>query len=171
LQSEVVEVYESAGGSVVNITNRSYAYDFFFRTVPQEGTGSGFVYDGQGHIVTNYHVIEGAQELFVTLPDGTVVPGQVVGQDPSNDLAVIRIDVPGAVLQPIPLGDSTGLLVGQFVVAIGNPFGFERTLTVGVISALGRVIQSPDENFIGEIIQTDAAVNPGNLGLLTCRAA
>jgi S1-C subfamily serine protease len=164
LEGEIIDVYERAGQGVVNITNRSYAYDFFFRPVPQEGTGSGIVYDADGHIITNYHVIEGANELFVTLPDETTVSAQVVGADPSNDLAVLKVDVPPESLAPIPLGNSSDLRVGQFVVAIGNPFGFERTLTVGVISALGRVIESPDERFIGEIIQTDAAINPGNSG-------
>jgi S1-C subfamily serine protease len=164
LEADIIKVYESVGMGVVNITNRSYATDFFLRPVPQEGTGSGIVYDKAGHIITNYHVIEAADELFVTLPDETTVPAEVVGADPSNDLAVLKVDVSPRNLQPVPLGESESLQVGQFVVAIGNPFGFERTLTVGVVSALGRVIESPDERFIGEIIQTDAAINPGNSG-------
>ncbi|MEJ2211567.1 MAG: trypsin-like peptidase domain-containing protein [Anaerolineae bacterium] len=164
VQEGVIDVYEQASQGVVNITNRSYAYDFFMRPVPQEGSGSGFVYDQQGHIITNYHVIEGAEELFVTLADETTVTAEVVGADPSNDLAVLQVDVPAEQLQPLSLGESNSLRVGQFVVAIGSPFGFERTLTVGVVSALGRVIESPDESFIGEIIQTDAAINPGNSG-------
>jgi S1-C subfamily serine protease len=164
LEDEIAQVYDVVSPGVVNITNRSYGYDFFFRAVPQEGTGSGFVYDKDGHIVTNYHVIEGAEELNVTLPDETTVPAEVVGSDPANDLAVIHIDVSPDQLQPVSLGDSDTLRVGRFVVAIGNPFGLERTLTVGVVSALGRVIQSPDNSFIGEIIQTDAAINPGNSG-------
>jgi len=164
LEEEIIGVYKAAGPGVVNITNRSYAYDFFFQVVPQEGTGSGFVYDRSGHIVTNYHVVEGAEELEVTLPSKKTVPATMVGADPSNDLAVLRIEVPAEELHPLELGTSDHLRVGQFVVAIGNPFGLERTLTVGVISALGRVIQSPDERFIGEIIQTDAAINPGNSG-------
>jgi S1-C subfamily serine protease len=164
LEDQIVKVYESVGMGVVNITNRSYSYDFFFHPVPQEGTGSGIVYDKEGHIVTNYHVIEAADELYVTLPDETAVPAEVVGADPSNDLAVLKVDVSPQNLQPVPFGESGSLRVGQFVVAIGNPFGFERTLTVGVVSALGRVIESPDERFIGEIIQTDAAINPGNSG-------
>jgi S1-C subfamily serine protease len=164
LQDEVVGVYQSAGPGVVHITSRSYTYDFFFNPVPQEGTGSGFVYDTEGHIVTNFHVVEGAEELSVTLADETVLPAQVIGTDPSNDLAVIKVDAASDALRPIPLGQSEGLQVGQFVVAIGNPFGLERTLTVGVISALGRIIESPDNRFIGEIIQTDAAINPGNSG-------
>jgi S1-C subfamily serine protease len=164
LEEEIIKAYDRIGRGVVNITNRSYGYDFFFRPVPQEGTGSGFVYDTDGHIITNYHVIEGAEELYVTLADETTIPAEVVGTDPSNDLAVIKVDVPSDLLQPIPLGDSDQLRVGQFVIAIGNPFGLEQTLTVGVVSALGRVIESPNERFIGEIIQTDAAINPGNSG-------
>jgi S1-C subfamily serine protease len=164
LQDELIGVYESVGMGVVNVTNRSYGHDFFFRPVPQEGGGSGIVFDKEGHIITNFHVIEDADELFVTFPDETAVPATVVGADPSNDLAVLSVDVAPEMLFPIPLGESAGLRVGQFVVAIGNPFGFERTLTVGVVSALGRVIESPDDRFIGEIIQTDAAINPGNSG-------
>ena len=164
LEQEITGVYDSAGMGVVNITNRGYAYDFFMRAVPQEGTGSGIVYDKEGHIITNYHVIEDASELLVTLADETTVTAEVVGADPSNDLAVLKIDVAPELLHPVPLGKSDDLRVGQFVVAIGNPFGFERTLTVGVVSALGRVIESPDDRFIGEIIQTDAAINPGNSG-------
>jgi len=164
LEGKVIAVYDSASPGVVNITNRQVAYDFFMQPVPEEGTGSGFVYDREGHIITNYHVIEGAEELSVTMPDETVVTAQVVGSDPSNDLAVLKVNVPADQLHPISLGDSQNLRVGQFVVAIGNPFGLERTLTTGVVSALGRVIESPDQRFIGEIIQTDAAINPGNSG-------
>jgi S1-C subfamily serine protease len=164
LEEDIIDVYERVGMGVVNVTNRSYAYDFFMRSVPQEGSGSGIVYDQEGHIITNYHVIEGAEELFVTLPDEMMVPAEIVGVDPANDLAVLKVEAAPEALHPIPLGESGDLRVGQFVVAIGNPFGFERTLTVGVISALGRVIESPDERFIGEIIQTDAAINPGNSG-------
>lgn len=163
LEAQVEAVYHQAGSAVVNITSVTYAYDFFFNPVPQEGTGSGFVYDDQGHIITNYHVIEDAEELSVALADGETYPADVVGEDPTNDLAVIRIeaeDLPS----PVPLGDSDTLRVGQFAVAIGNPFGLERTLTVGVISSLGRVIRGPENNFIGEVIQTDAAINPGNSG-------
>jgi S1-C subfamily serine protease len=165
LEGQVIAVYEAGGPSVVNITNRSVAYDMFMQPVPQEGSGSGFVYDAEGHIVTNFHVIEGADQLLVTLADGTEYEAELVGQDPTNDLAVIRIQA-GADLPPtLPLGDSDDLRVGQFVVAIGNPFGLEQTLTVGVVSALGRIIQSPEEDrFIGEAIQTDAAINPGNSG-------
>jgi len=165
LEAQVEAVYDLAGPAVVNITSISYAYDFFLRPVPQEGSGSGFFYDTEGHIVTNYHVVENAEELSVTLADGRVYPATVVGADPSNDLAVIHIDAGGDGLpQPVALADSDNARVGQFVVAIGNPFGQAGTLTVGVVSALGRIIESPDGRFIGEAIQTDAAVNPGNSG-------
>jgi S1-C subfamily serine protease len=164
LEGQVVAVYEMAGPAVVNITTVVIGYDFFMRPVPQEGgSGSGFIYDAEGHIVTNYHVVANAEELSVTLADGRVFPAEIVGEDSSNDLAVIRIeadDLP----QPVVLGDSDDLRVGEFVVAIGNPFGQAGTLTVGVISALGRIIESPDRRFIGEAIQTDAAINPGNSG-------
>jgi S1-C subfamily serine protease len=163
LEAQIESVYDQAGGAVVNVTSISYAYDFFLRPVPQEGTGSGFFYDAEGHIVTNYHVVENAEELTVTLDDGRSYPATVIGVDPTNDLAVIHIEAE-QLPPPIPLGDSDVLRVGQFVIAIGNPFGQVGTLTVGVISALGRVIESPDGRFIGEAIQTDAAINPGNSG-------
>ena len=163
LEAQVVAVYDRYAPSVVNITSRSYTYDYFMRAVPQEGTGSGFVYDTDGHIVTNYHVVAGAETVSVTLADGEVYEAEVVGTDSSSDLAVLRIEAP-SLPAPVPVGSSTQLRVGQFVVAIGNPFGLERTLTVGVISSLGRVIESPNGRFIGEAIQTDAAINPGNSG-------
>lgn len=159
----VTSVYEQRATSVVNVTSRTITYDFFFRPIPQEGTGSGFMFDTQGHIVTNYHVVEGAEEVEVALSDDTSVPAEVIGIDPQNDLAVLRIDVPPENLAPVPLGQTDGLRVGQRVIAIGNPFGrFERTLTTGVISALGRIIEN--DTFLGEVIQTDAAINPGNSG-------
>ncbi len=165
LEAQIITIYEQASQSVVNITNRSYVYYRFMGTVPEEGTGSGFVYDTEGHIVTNYHVIENAQELLVTLADGQVYEAEVVGSDPSNDLAVIKIDAGTDLPAPLVLGDSDSLRVGQFVVSIGNPYGLEQTLTTGVVSALGRVIEGAEDNsFIGEAIQTDAAINPGNSG-------
>jgi S1-C subfamily serine protease len=163
LEAQVEAVYDEAGPAVVHITSRVITYDVFMQPVPQEGTGSGFVYDTEGHIVTNYHVVADAESVSVALAAGGVYTATIVGTDSSNDLAVLRIgaeDLP----DPIPLGDSDQLRVGQFVVAIGNPFGLDRTLTVGVISALSRVIESPDSRFIGEAIQTDAAINPGNSG-------
>jgi len=164
LEAKVIRVFESAGPGVVNITGRSISYDFFMNAIPQEGSGSGFVYDKQGHIVTNFHVVQGADELYVTFPDGTAVPAQIAGADPSNDLAVLKVDTSSDRLHVIPLGESENLQVGRFVVAIGNPFGLDSTLTTGVVSSLERIIQSPAGPFIGEIIQTDAAINPGNSG-------
>ena len=165
LQSQIIEVYQVTAPAVVNITNRGSVYDRFMGAVPQEGTGSGFVYDTEGHIVTNYHVVENAQQLTVTLADGQTYDAQIVGTDPINDLAVISVDGAKSLPEPLVVGDSDSLQVGQFVLAIGNPFGLEQTLTTGVVSALGRVIQSPEDNrFIGEAIQTDAAINPGNSG-------
>ncbi len=163
LEAQVEAVYAQAAPAVVNITSRIITYDIFMQPIPREGTGSGFLYDDRGNIVTNYHVVEGAEEVVVTLADGRSFPAEIVGVDPSSDLAVIRIpaeDLPA----PLPLADSSQLRVGQFVIAIGSPFGQVGTMTLGVISALGRVIQSPDGRFIGEAIQTDAAINPGNSG-------
>ncbi len=165
LEAQFISVHKRASPAVVNITSRSYATNMFMRTVPQEGTGSGFVYDQRGHIVTNYHVVENAEKLTVTFADGEVYEAQMVGTDPINDLAVIRINAGIDLPEPLAVADSDTLQVGQFVVAIGNPFGLDQTLTTGVISALGRIIESPEDNrFIGEAIQTDAAINPGNSG-------
>lgn len=164
LEAQVEDVYRRVGPGVVNITSRSFELDFFLRPVPREGTGSGFFYDSNGHIVTNYHVIEDSEELNVTLEDGRNLVATIVGTDPSNDLAVIKVDLPAAEIPVVPIVELPDLQVGQFVIAIGNPFGLERTLTLGVVSSLGRVIESPNQRFIGEIIQTDAAVNPGNSG-------
>jgi len=165
LEEQVIAVYDAESPSIVNITSRVYVYYRFMGAVPEEGTGSGFVYDTDGHIVTNYHVIEDADELLVTLSNGQVYDATVVGSDPANDLAVIHIDAGADLPAPLTLGDSDDLRVGQFVVAIGNPYGLQQTLTTGVVSALGRVIEGASDNsFIGEAIQTDAAINPGNSG-------
>ncbi len=165
LETQIVAVYQAVSPSVVNITSVNYLANRFMRAVPQEGTGSGFVYDGEGHIVTNYHVIENAEQLLVTLASGQEYEVDVVGTDPATDLAVLRIADTGVTLpDPIALTDSDQLQIGQFVLAIGNPFGLERTLTTGVVSALGRVIKGSEGHFIGEAIQTDAAINPGNSG-------
>ncbi len=164
LQTQVENVSQAVQNSVVNITVSSTSYDFFMNPVPQEGSGTGFVYDDQGHIVTNYHVIENADQVTVNLPNGALQQATIVGTDPTNDLAVIQIDPTDLELIPIPLADSTRLRVGQFVVAIGNPFGLQHTVTFGIISSLGRIIDSPDGRYIGEAIQTDAAINPGNSG-------
>jgi len=165
LETQVERVYETVGDAVVNISVTAIGYDFFFNAVPQEGSGSGFVYDTDGHIITNYHVIENAEDIQVTFADGATLPAEVIGADPTYDLAVLKVETdPDYELTTIGLGDSKQLRVGQFVVAIGNPFGLDQTVTFGVISSLGRIIESPDRRFIGEAIQTDAAINPGNSG-------
>jgi S1-C subfamily serine protease len=165
LEAQLVDINELSSPSVVNITNRSYVYYRFMGAVPEEGTGSGFVYDTEGHIITNYHVIENAQEVLVTLANGQEYAAQIVGSDPSNDLAVLQIAAGEDLPEPLVMADSDSLRVGQFVLAIGNPYGLQQTLTTGVVSALGRVIEGAEDNsFIGEAIQTDAAINPGNSG-------
>lgn len=160
-----IAVYEQTNQSVVNITTTMVRGDaFFFSEVPAEGSGSGSVLDRQGHILTNYHVIEGAREADVRLFNGDSYSATLVGQDPNNDIAVLKIDAPAEVLFPVVLGDSTGLRVGQKAYAIGNPFGLERTLTVGVISSLNRQLASPNQRTMKSIIQIDAALNRGNSG-------
>lgn len=165
LEEQIIAIYDATSPAVVNITSRGFTTDMLMRTVPQGGTGSGFVYDSSGHIVTNFHVVEDAEEVTVTFSNGETYEAEIVGTDPINDLAVVRIEAGSDLPDPLPVADSDTLKVGQFVVAIGNPFGLDQTLTTGVISALGRVIESPQDNrFIGEAIQTDAAINPGNSG-------
>ncbi|MDX1688455.1 MAG: trypsin-like peptidase domain-containing protein [Candidatus Promineifilaceae bacterium] len=160
----IANVYERIAPAVVHITSRVTRPTFFFGPVPSEGTGSGFVLDKEGHIVTNYHVIENAESIEVLLSDETQTPATVVGVDPPNDLALLKIDVPPEQLFPVELGNSQDLRVGQRAIAIGNPFGLDRTLTAGVISALGRPLQTGDDNVIFDVVQTDAAINPGNSG-------
>jgi len=160
-----IDIYQHYSSGVVNITTTTIGYDFFLRPVPTEsGTGSGAVIDDQGHIVTNFHVVRDAESLEVTLPDKSKREAKVVGADPNNDIAVIQINVQRGRLTPIPLGTSKGLQVGQKVLAIGNPYGLERTMTTGIISSLGRSIQAENGRVIEDIIQTDAAINPGNSG-------
>jgi S1-C subfamily serine protease len=159
-----IRVYRAASPAVVNITTIAMAYDFFLSPVSKEGTGSGSIIDRAGHILTNFHVIDGARRLEVTLADGSKWAARPIGDDPSNDLAMIKIDAPVEKLTVIPLGDSAKLLVGQKVLVIGNPFGLDRTLTVGIISSLGRSIRADNGRSIRGIIQTDAAINPGNSG-------
>jgi S1-C subfamily serine protease len=138
--------------------------NFFFGPVPSEGTGSGFLWDDQGHIVTNNHVVDGADRISVVLGDGSEVDATLVGVDPPNDLAVLRVDLAGSSLIPVELGSSNDLRIGQRAIAIGNPFGLDRTLTTGVVSGLGRPLQTADDTVIFDVIQTDAAINPGNSG-------
>ncbi len=160
-----IRIYKSANKAVVNISTTSNAQDQFFNVVPREGFGSGTVISDDGFILTNYHVIQNANTLRATIFDGTVLPAKVIGYDPPNDLAVIKIDLPpGVKLTVIPYGDSSKLEVGARVLAIGNPFGLERTMTQGIISSLGRTLRLENGRLIKGIIQTDAAINPGNSG-------
>jgi S1-C subfamily serine protease len=161
-----IAVFSSAARSVVFITNVALGRDIFSLDVFEipQGSGSGFVWDRKGHIVTNYHVIAGASALLVTMADQTEWEAKVVGVAPEKDLAVLRIDARADQLVPLELGGASGLRVGQHVYAIGNPFGLDQTLTTGVVSALGRELSSPSGRTITDVIQTDAAINPGNSG-------
>ncbi len=163
-----VGVYKRANRSVVHITTRTVELDdFLLMSRPRQGSGSGAVLDKKGHILTNFHVVEGDQRfrrIGVTLYDGSVYEGELVGADPNNDLVVLRIKAPAEKLHPITWGDSANLLVGLRVFAIGNPFGLERTLTTGIISSLNRSLRSENNRLIRGVIQTDAAINPGNSG-------
>jgi len=155
-----IAVYKKALPSVVNITSTAVAYDFFYGAVPQQGMGSGFVIDSEGHILTNYHVIEGARQLEVTTSDKKKYKAQIVGTDQIHDLAVIQI--PTGSVPKAEIGDSKDLVVGQKVYAIGNPFGLSGTMTRGIISSIRSL--KGQHGFIDEAIQTDAAINPGNSG-------
>lgn len=160
-----IEVYERVSPSVVNISTQVLQRGFFFETIPAAGAGSGFVVDDQGHIITNFHVIQDAQRIEVTFLDETTLPADLVGADPRNDLAVLKVQAPAELLTPAELGSSASLKVGQRAIVIGNPFGqFGGTLTEGVISALNRRLESPDGRQISGVIQTDAAINQGNSG-------
>ena len=165
-----IEVYRTLSPGVAFITSTSYQQDYYGEVQEGKGSGSGSVIDGEGRILTNYHVIEGAQKLTVSLGGDKVYPAKVVGGDPDTDLAVIQIEVPKEGLTIIPIGDSDKLAVGQKVLAIGNPFGLDRTLTTGVISGLQRPIRSvpvpgsAKGRIIEGAIQTDASINPGNSG-------
>jgi S1-C subfamily serine protease len=160
-----IEVYDRVNKSVVYITTITLEYSYFFEAMPQEGTGSGVIIDTEGHVLTNYHVVKGADQLRITLSDGTELEGKVTGTDPENDLAVVKFDPKGRVVVPVTFGSSANLKVGQKVLAIGNPFGLDRTLTTGIISALNRPLENSEENsVIRSTIQTDAAINPGNSG-------
>lgn len=164
-EKSTIAIFRTASPTVVHITSLALRRDFSMNvfSIP-EGTGSGFIWDDSGHIVTNFHVIESADTAAVTLQDGTIFEARLVGVEPDKDLAVLKIDAPASVLQPIPVGTSADLVVGQKVFAIGNPFGLDQTLTTGVISGLGREIESRTHRKIEGVIQTDAAINPGNSG-------
>ncbi len=157
-------VYESNNRSVANIATRIGGERFLFRENPTEDAGSGFVIDKAGHILTNFHVVEGAQRILVTLFDGETYEAETVGGDSVNDIAVIRVDAPAELLVPVTIADSSVLKVGMKVFAIGNPFGLERTMTTGIISSLNRTLPVTRARSIKSVIQIDAAINPGNSG-------
>jgi S1-C subfamily serine protease len=159
-----VRIYRQASPAVANILTKATEYDFFMDPVPVEGAGSGFVIDPRGYILTNFHVVAGAQSIEVVLGDKTRYPAKFIGADQRNDVALIKIDPKDKQLTALTLGDSSTLLVGQKVLAIGDPFGFQTTLTTGVVSALGRTVQTSETTFIDEAIQTDASINRGNSG-------
>jgi len=165
-ERSTIALFEEASPAAVYITTvavRRDLWTFNLQEIPQ-GSGSGFVWDREGHIITNYHVIQGASRAEVTLSDHSTWEAELIGAAADKDLAVLKIDAPRDKLHPLPLGDSLDLLVGQKVFAIGNPFGFDQTLTTGIISALGREITSVGGLPIRDVIQTDAAINPGNSG-------
>ncbi len=165
-EQQTIRIFQHASPSVVYITTVQHVRDFFSRNIMRvpQGTGSGFIWDERGHVVTNYHVIQGAQEAVVTLADQRSYPASLVGASPEHDIAVLEIKVPSNPPPPLPIGTSADLRVGQTVLAIGNPFGLDHTLTTGVISALNRSIDDEAGGLIRNLIQTDAAINPGNSG-------
>jgi len=161
-----IQVFKDASPSVVFVTNTQLRRQRFSLNVMEipRGSGTGFIWDDSGLIITNYHVIHGANKIMITLESGNLYPAEVVGFAPEKDIAVLRINAPNEDLKPISLGDSSALSVGRKVLAIGNPFALDTSLTVGVVSALGREIKSTDNRTIKDVIQTDAAINPGNSG-------
>jgi S1-C subfamily serine protease len=159
-----IQIYERLNAAVVNITSVTFEYNWFLEPQPREGTGSGSIIDAKGLVLTNYHVVKDSEELSVTLADGDNFKGTVVGVDRENDLAVVRFDPKGKPLTAIRLGSSEELRVGQKVLAIGNPFALDRTLTTGIVSGLGRPVRGDSGIVIREMIQTDASINPGNSG-------
>lgn len=159
-----IEVYRTVSPGVAFINTTSVRQDFWGGAQEGKGNGSGSVIDGQGHILTNYHVVEGATKMTVSFGGDKVYPATYVGGDPDTDLAVIKVDAPASALTVVPFGDSDKLVVGQKVLAIGNPFGLDRTLTTGVISGLQRPIRARNNRPIDAAIQTDASINPGNSG-------
>lgn len=165
-EQNTMDIFESSRPSVVFVTNQQLVrnpHSLDLMTVPR-GSGTGFVWSQDGYIVTNYHVVEGARQIQITLQDQSNWPAEVIGLAPERDIAVLKIKAPANLLKPLPLGDSSRLSVGRKVLAIGNPFGLDATLTTGVVSALGREIESPNQRKISNVIQTDAAINPGNSG-------
>lgn len=175
LQLDSLQDEVRIGGGTVNTTNNILLTQIYNRTRKSVvlisvrtdtggGTGSGFVYDKDGHIITNNHVVEDAETIEVTFIDGSILPADLIGTDPYSDMAVIKVDAPNGLLQPVKLGISSDLLVGQRVITIGNPFGLANTVTAGIVSALGREMEAPNRYSVVDVIQTDAAINPGNSG-------
>lgn len=162
-EGNTIRVFEDAHAGVVNITNYAVSYDYFLTPVPTEASGTGSIIDRNGYVLTNNHVVANAKRLQVALADGSHWPARLVGRDPQTDLAVIRIDAPADRLRPLAWGDSRKLRVGQKVLAIGNPFGLEQTLTTGIVSAVRKRLKIGDVE-VEDVIQTDAAINPGNSG-------
>jgi S1-C subfamily serine protease len=163
-ETTAADVFEAAAPSVAYIFTEVAQRSVFGRTRVSEGTGSGFVWDQAGHVITNDHVIADARRVFVRFDSGDTVPARIVGSSPDHDLAVLKVSKSAASLQPIPVGQSDNLRIGQAVFAIGNPFGLTRTLTTGIVSAVGRTLPAQNGREIQGVIQTDAAINPGNSG-------
>jgi S1-C subfamily serine protease len=167
-EKSIIRLYQQAAPSVVHVTNNVVRRDALSRNITRipRGTGSGFFWDNQGRVVTNYHVVKGGNYFLVTLGDRehSTYPAKVVGVSPSHDLAVLKIDAPAKKLRPLRLGESHDLQVGQSAFAIGNPFGLDQSLSSGVVSALNREIESPNGRVISNVIQTTAPINPGNSG-------
>jgi S1-C subfamily serine protease len=164
-EKENITIYQNLNEGVVNISTQVMGYNWFLEAVPQDGgTGSGSIIDKKGYILTNNHVVDNADKIIITLADGAQFEGHLVGKDVENDLAVVKFDPKGRNLTTIPLGTSQGLKVGQKVLAIGNPFALDRTMTTGIVSALGRPLKGDNGIVLHELIQTDASINPGNSG-------
>jgi S1-C subfamily serine protease len=163
-ETRTIGIYRKTAPAVANIITQAVEYDFFEDAVPVEGAGSGFVINPRGYVLTNNHVVEGAENIQVTLDDRFHYVARLIGTDPRNDIALLKIDPKGKAIAALPLGDSENLQVSQSVLAIGNPFGFSGTLTKVVISALGRTVQTSETSAIDQAIQTDATINRGNSG-------
>ena len=164
-ERNTIHIYESLNEAVVNISTETLGINFFLEPVPMEGgTGSGSIIDRRGYVLTNNHVVEDAYKVYVTLYDGTTFEGEVIGRDEENDLAIVKFDPEGKELITIQFGTSSNLRVGQKVLAIGNPYGYDRTLTVGIVSGIGRPVKTSSGLIIQGMIQTDASINPGNSG-------
>ncbi len=164
-EKRAIALYKRNSDSVVNVTTRSFQYNSFMQLVPREGAGSGFVIDKAGYVVTNYHVVKGAQRFFVAFGNMEAsYPAKLVGSDENNDIAILKVEAPAELLKPVTLGDSSTLEVGQSAVAIGNPFGIGQTMTTGIVSSLDRSLQAEAGRIMSGLIQTDASINRGNSG-------